>query len=67
MDIHERIQKINELKLKYPEFGKVYAMHTICKASRLCADITTDPSMNTELGELVGQIESELEDYYCGV
>ena len=67
MDIHERIQKINELKLKYPEFGKVYAMHTIYKASRLCADITTDPSMNTELGELVGQIESELEDYYCGV
>lgn len=64
MNVHERIQKINELKLKYPEFSKAYAMHMMCKTARLCADITTDPSMNIELGSLVGQLETELDDYY---
>ena len=67
MDIHERIQKINELKLKYPEFGKAYAIHTMCEAARFCADITVNPSMDHELGQLIGQIEVELYDFYYEV
>ena len=64
MDIHERIQKINELKQKYPEFDKAYTMNTLCNAARICADITNDPSMNPTLSTLIVQLESELDMYF---
>ena len=42
-------------------------MYIMCKAARLCADITTDPSMNIELGSLIAQVEVELDGYYSEV